>query len=609
MVFAADRVLRRPGDRVLALYPARALIQDQILKWKELLTPLGIPFGYIDGGVALEERPGILKSSAVVLMTPDVAHAWLLGRAADQVIADFLGRIRLLVLDEIHVYDGVFGTNMAYFLRRLKAIAGIQQCVSSTATIGDPEGFVKTMTGFDVRVLGPEVDGSPGPFKTVLLAALGQAGRTPSKQPASAGARSRGFTATVTLLGACTEEENGRFLAFGDSRRMVERLVAAVNRGRESEPEPDEEAELGQGIEDDARASENEPSDSDEDQDHLAELRLKSAPALPYRSGYEDEDRKAIQLALTKGTLRGVVSTSALELGLDIGDMDLVLLLTPAPTVKALWQRIGRMGRRRPGVCVILDPGGELRPLGELHRYLDRAIESNRLYLDNRYAQYTNALCAAAEFRQVAVDKEKAEKAFSTLPEAFRRFLRNELDPQEAVDPDLFPLKQRAQAGPHLEFPLRTGIERQFQVLGPWQMPLGSVTFSQAVREAYPGAVYYYMARPYRVIQFNFGSGELRARRERHYSTDPLLQRKAFPQFQGGLLRLWTAESGFVAEVEMQVSERVLGFTERRGSATEKHLYGPASPYFQRELNRFFETTGVAWWFKRAVRISEATVE
>ena len=80
-----------------------------------------------------------------------------------------------------------------------------------------------------------------------------------------------------------------------------------------------------------------------------------------------------------------------------------------------------------------------------------------------------------------------------------------------------------------------------------------------------------------------------------------------FPRFPVGVLGLWRSSEGFVAEVEMQVSERVLGFTERRGSVKEEHRYGPTSPYHQRELSRFFETTGVCWCFPASLTISEAT--
>src|SRR5262249_10602694 len=120
---ALNLLLRDRFAKVVALYPAKALIQDQIEKWRSVLDPFGIRFGFIDGTVPVERRAEILSSSRVLLMTPDVMNSWLMGRVGERQVRDFLRGLRLLILDEAHVYDGVFGTNMAYLLRRLEAVA------------------------------------------------------------------------------------------------------------------------------------------------------------------------------------------------------------------------------------------------------------------------------------------------------------------------------------------------------------------------------------------------------------------------------------------------------------------------------------------------------
>jgi DEAD/DEAH box helicase domain-containing protein len=131
------------------------------------------------------------------------------------------------------------------------------------------------------------------------------------------------------------------------------------------------------------------------------------------------------------------------------------------------------------------------------------------------------------------------------------------------------------------------------------------VTLSQALREAYPGAIYYYMARPYRAYRWNAHNGEILARGERHWTTRPIAQAMVFPRFRGGTIGLWRADAGFVVEAEMQVRERVLGFVEQRGSVNEEHRYGPTSPYHDGELSRFFATTGVCWYFAEPVVMSD----
>lgn len=568
MALASHLVTDETPTRVLALYPAKALIQDQIEKWDQILKPLGLAVGYIDGSVPMEARSEILRSRRVVLMTPDVAHAWLLSHLREKEVRAFIAGLKLLILDEAHVYEGVFGTNMAYFMRRLEVAAGRYQVVCSTATLGKPSDFVQMLTGRNPVSFGLAEDESASPPKTILLA-RDATGKT--------------FDATVALLVELSRTGRGRFLAFGDSRRMVEQVVAAAHRS------------FG-GADDD--------EDADE---HPGPI---TSPILPYRAGYEVQDRQEIQSSLGKGRLVGVVSTSALELGLDIGEIDLVVMLGVPPSVKAFWQRLGRAGRRDPGICLLLDDRQVLASKHEgLKNYLQRPLEASWLYLENRYIQYANALCAA--FEHATLDSQKVDPTpFSSLPPTFRSFLENELNPTEIVPSDLYPLKQRAQGGPHREFPIRSGIEQEFHARTTQGIPLGSLTFPQALREAYPGAIYHYMARPYRVYRFDYRKGEIYVRREKRWITKPLGQTMVFPRFQGGILNLFRSESGFVAESELQVSERVLGFSERRGSAKpEEHRYGPTSIYYPRELNRFFETTGVCWSFADRTVTSEAIGE
>jgi len=564
---ALDLLLRDRFAKVVALYPAKALIQDQIEKWRSVLDPFGMRFGFIDGTVPVDHRTEILSSSRVVLMTPDVMHSWLMGRIGERPIHDFLHRLRLLILDEAHVYDGVFGTNMAYLLRRLEAVAAPHRLIVSTATIGDPGQFVARLTGRSVAVVAADRDGSASPQKTVLRI-----------KPSG----TDGFESLVALLVALSNLDASHFLAFGDSRKMIERVVAATLRARK----PTTEAENAEG------------DDNDPDPDVTEGL----ARILPYRAGYEPCDRHEIQRALSDGTLSGVVSTSALEMGLDIGEIDTVVMLNAPLDIKSFWQRLGRAGRRRDAVCLVVDGEGTM---GSLDEYLSRPVEPSWLYLENRYIQYANALCAAAELSAVG-KSPAAEPAFAALPSSFVPFVENELNPVDVVPNDLYPLKQRAQAGPHREFYLRSATEQEFKVGDVRGTPLGKLSFSQALREAYPGAVHYYMARPYRVFGFNYRTGEIKVKRCRQWTTRPQAQSVVFPRFQGGVLNLLRSQDAMVAEVELQVSERVVGFVEQRGKVKSEHLYGPGSEYYQKPITRFFETTGVCWHFPERFAVSDA---
>jgi len=517
MTCASDLILRNRNKKVLVLYPARALVQDQLPKWEKFLKKVGMSVSYIHGGIPVREREDRLNSE-VIMMTPDVAHAWLLNRCQEPALASLLNDIGLVILDEAHVYDGVFGTNMAYMLRRLQARAGKFQIIMTTATMGHAEKFLHELTGRSIVYIGQDQDGSNQAERTILLA-----------RPVL----SDKFDAITRLLTNLTECSKGPFLAFVDSRKMVEHLVAGVSRSLKKATSNDKPKEITEDVN-----------------------------VLPYRGGYEEHDRITIQRALEGGKLKGVVSTSALELGLDIGEIDLVIMLGIPSSVKAFWQRLGRGSRLSPGVGLVVDIKQHLKhETGSLDKYVKRPIEKNRLYLENRYIQYANALCAADEMGDFPVDPEHL-KSFESLSERFVFHIQNELEPKEGLPPDLYALKQRAQIAPHYAFPLRSDMEKEFKIVEKYGGGgrLGTATFPQVIREAYPGAVYYYMGRPYRVSKLDYTRGEAHARREKHFTTKPIIQAMVFPEFAGRILSLWRSPKGFMAEVNLQVRERVTGF-------------------------------------------------
>ncbi len=258
---AQDILAKNPKARVLALFPTHALAEDQQAGWESF----GIVPAMIHGGVPQAQRAALLANHQVVLMTPDVAHTWLLGSAGPENRA-FLNSLAFVVLDEAHQYDGGFGTNMAFFMRRLTAAAPRFRLVAATATLDNAPGFIAQLTGRSVREIGASEDGTGSPGRVVVRVSH------------RGGRRARG--SLVRALAAVDHDDGpARFLAFVDGRQEVERLAGAA---------PD---------------------------------------VLPYRAGYEREDRVEIQTALANGDCRGVVSTSALEVGVDIGDLDVVALI------------------------------------------------------------------------------------------------------------------------------------------------------------------------------------------------------------------------------------------------------------------------------------------
>ena len=531
MSVAAHYLQVDPAATVIAIYPTRALIADQLLKWQDLLGDLGGEAAIIDGGVLMEERLAAMRRCRVLLMTPDVIQAWLLSHLGDAVVARFLGGLRLLVVDEAHTYDGVFGSNIACLFRRIAVAAPGFRLIASTATVAEPQAHLRALTGRACRVFGEGDDGAERPPRAIMLAAAERKGA---------------LGALVDLLGS---DRSLKFLVFADSRKMVEQIVARTSQ-REGEEQ-----------------------------------------ILPYRSGYEDGDRKQIEGALRDGTLRGVVSTSALELGLDIGELDVVVLADLPSSMKSFWQRAGRVGRRAPGVCLLVDSGKFAEVAEDLPAYLARPVEPAWLYLENRYILYAHALCLAAEIgmRPGAV----WEAVVASLPPEFSAFVKEELDPSEAIPPDLYPLKQHAGDDPHHRFLLRGEIEPEFKILSPTQK-LGRVTYAQLMREAYPGAAYYYKGSCYQVYKIDRREQKIHARRSKQSQTSPISQSMGFPDIPGAF-RLRQAGAGFWAEGPLQVSERVGGFSEHRGEKRIQHPYGPGSRWSQKPLTRYFKTSGVYW--------------
>ena len=535
---AAQTLLDNPGGKVLACYPMKALANDQERKWLALGEALHLKVGVIHGGVATADRLGLLEGSDVVLCTPDILQSWMLGALPKTRQA--LSQVRMVILDEMASYNGIFASNAAYLFRRLAAHLGQGQVrwITASATIGNPVEFARSLTARDLSFIGPDDDGSPAEPKRVLLVQENRSG-------------------ALGLIKALRTSYPGTVLAFADARKGAEDLSRLV-----------EVAEPGSKV--------------------------AGRAFLPFRAGLEDADRHGIQQALASGELCGLISTSALEVGVDLPNVDLVLLLNVPHSVQSTLQRIGRIRGGTRGAVLIFDSDRLVHRMG-LRAFLERPAEANNIYTDNAHVMYANALCAARELQETGgtVETLRAIPGWGT---GFLEMVANELNPTASIPDHLFAIKQRvANRLPHHEFPLRGAVEPNYQVVleggTPW---LGTLTLAQRLREAGPGMVYGYAGRSYRVVGARDGSITVRPERNRFAKTSANLQTMAFPKWTGPVWSDPSAEgTEFVALTEMQISERCMGFSETVGKTTTSVLYGPGSPYSQRALNRIFPTTGV----------------
>jgi len=571
-VSAIEVLHQEPKTKILAVYPLKALGKEQESRWQQVIEYSGLSarVGRIDGQVPVSSRLEILKNSQVVVVTPDILHAWLMNNLSQKRVFDFISNLSLMIIDEIHDYTGVFGSNSAFLFRRIQHVQRIIgkscQYICASATISSPDLHVNKLLGVVCKILDKSCDTSPkGKLEIKLV-----------KPPRSKDL----LTNTSDFLSFASQDSNNHFIAFMDSRKQTEYLASIVARGQ--------------------------PKETEEDlinYDHLRQLNI-----LPFRAGYEETDREVIQERLRDGTVSGVVSTSALELGIDIKQLNLGVLVGVPHSSTSFYQRIGRIGRARDGEIIVIS-NGDIHSetiFAKPESLLKLPLSEGALYLENQRIQYIHALCLSrqgGEHHQVCDQANKNEESYTECgvnwPNGFMEICRNErlgLVPRE-----LQSIKEQAGDDPNHTYPLRD-VDVQFRVeykRGPDHRPLGSLSYGQVMREAYPGAVYYYTSRPYRVFRVRPQQREIEARGEKKYTTSPtVIPTMVFPNLSpGNLYSCMKYGSLTVAECNLQVREAVVGFRERRGPTEQALNYpldGSSGVYFdQPRFARNYFTSGV----------------
>jgi DEAD/DEAH box helicase domain-containing protein len=323
-----DRVLRDPEARALYLFPTKALAQDQLAALNQLIShlaspPLGsepsssLPVGgnkrggrigvaTYDGDTPSRARPAIREKANLVLSNPDMLHMSILPHHTTW--AEFFARLAFVVIDEAHTYRGVFGSHVANVLRRLKRIARFYgsspQFVLTSATIGNPVELGERLIEEPVALV--DNDGAPRGDKHFLIY------NPPVIDPAI-GLRRSMLLETVSLVDRLLKE-NVQTIVFGRARHTVEIILSYL---QSLPPSPAPPLRAGEGS------------------------RIRA-----YRSGYLPSQRREIERGLRDGSVRAVVATTALELGIDIGGMGAALLAGYPGTIAGTWQQAGRAGRK-----------------------------------------------------------------------------------------------------------------------------------------------------------------------------------------------------------------------------------------------------------------------
>ena len=349
-----EELERDNGARALYLYPTKALSNDQLATLEQMVQFTGIsarPAIY-DGDTPQSKRAAIRENSRIIISNPHELHQVLSWHAKWR---PFFSNLKFIVIDEAHRYRGVFGSHIALLLRRLVRLCHFYgsspQFILSTATLANPLEFAGKLTGQSFVLV--DVDGSPHGRKHFVL-----------YNPFYDGIGERStYQETKDLLVSCVKE-NLQTLCFTGSRKMAE-LVTMWTR------------------EDIRRSS----------------ARLAESISA-YRAGYLPEERRVIEHQLKEGKIKGVVSTNALELGIDVGSLDAVIIAGYPGTMTSTRQQAGRAGRKGEDSLAILVAFAN--PLDQYfmrhpQHFFSRSHENAIIDTENPYIVSGHLLCAAAE--------------------------------------------------------------------------------------------------------------------------------------------------------------------------------------------------------------------
>jgi DEAD/DEAH box helicase domain-containing protein len=362
-------LLAQSNGRALYLFPTKALAQDQLRTLHEDFCPdlFNVSdFATFDGDTPQFDRGEIRKSARIILSNPDMLHVGILPN--HQQWSRFLRSLKYVVIDEVHTYRGVFGSHLAGVLKRLRRLCHLYgaepQFILCSATIANPGELAEDLTGLPFIVV--DNDGAPHGGKDFVFwnPPLIDDGKT----------KRRSANSEATNLFAELLEQNIRTLVFAHTRRLTE-LIYTFTRDK-----------LG---------SMKQPALS---------KRIK-----PYRAGYLAEDRRQIERDLFSGKLLGVVATNALELGIDIGDLEATILTGYPGSIASAWQQAGRSGRGREqslSFLIGLDNPLDQYLMRHPEFFFQKNFENALVNPDNPYILRAHLLCAAWEMPLTEADEK-----------------------------------------------------------------------------------------------------------------------------------------------------------------------------------------------------------
>ncbi|HEX6570199.1 MAG TPA: DEAD/DEAH box helicase, partial [Acidimicrobiales bacterium] len=440
----------------LLVFPTKALAHDQLRALAGRDFP-GVVAGAYDGDTGTEERAWIRRHATAVLTNPEMLHSGILPHHDRW--STFLGRLRYVVVDELHAFRGIFGSHVAHLLRRLRRLANHYGAdptfVCCSATIGQPDRLASAVCGVPVE---PVVDdGSPMGERLVAV-------WNPPPLDEATGARVSPNGETAGLVAELVRSGH-KTIAFCRSRRGTEVVAADVRRRVPS--------------------------------------RFRRRVAS-YRGGYLADERREIEERLFGGRLDGVIATSALELGIDVGGLDAVVLNGFPGTIASFWQQAGRAGRSgRPSAAVLVAGSDQLDQWLAAHpgELVARPPEPVVINPANPFVADAHLRCAAHE------------KPLTHADERYWPGLLDEVVRRLVLDDQLVVHDRGRGRGPQALYSaggwpshgvgLRVGAGGQVALRTAEGDAVGTVELARACEQAHPGASYLHAGQSWRVVDLD----------------------------------------------------------------------------------------------------------
>jgi len=452
-----NAILEDTDTRAIYLFPTKALAQDQLTELHDLNERLVNRFGVFtyDGDTPSDARKAIREKGHLVLTNPDMLHTGILPHHARW--TRLFENLRYIVIDELHTYRGVFGSHLCNVLRRLRRIARFYgrepQFVCCSATIANPGELASRLIEKDVEVLS--ANGAPAAEKTFVF-------YNPPVVNRALGIR-RSYLNESSRVAQEFLKHNLQTMVFANSRLHTELLLTYLQKANPQQPG-------------------------------------KPETIRGYRSGYLPGERREIERGLRDGRIRGVVSTSALELGIDIGSLDTVVMAGYPGTIAGTWQRAGRAGRRSGSSCAVMVASSA--PLDQFivrnpDYFFGNTPEHAFIQPDNLEILVNHLKCAAFEL-PIAPDEKFGDVDVPDLCARMAEagFLHHAGDhyhwTQEAYPADTVSL--------------RSVTSDNFIIIDITGQPevIGEVDFSSALTTVHEKAIYLHGAQQYHVEHLDF---------------------------------------------------------------------------------------------------------